>query len=81
MFSKTPAPLPVGMKVVFGKKREKIPSNIFSTTAKSLTSVTILDSVTSIGDWAFSGCAGLTSVTIPDSVTSIETMRFVAARE
>ena len=33
--------------------------------------VTIPDSVTSIGDWAFSGCSGLTSVTIPDSVTSI----------
>ena len=36
-----------------------------------LTSVTIPDSVTSIGERAFSGCAGLTSVTIPDSVTSI----------
>ncbi|MGN0467818.1 MAG: leucine-rich repeat domain-containing protein, partial [Acutalibacteraceae bacterium] len=36
-----------------------------------LTSVTIPDSVTSIGHEAFYGCTGLTSITIPDSVTSI----------
>ena len=36
-----------------------------------LTSVTIGNSVTSIGDGAFFGCTGLTSVTIPNSVTSI----------
>ena len=36
-----------------------------------LTSVTIPNSVTSIGGGAFSGCSGLTSVTIPNSVTSI----------
>ena len=37
----------------------------------SLTSVTIPNSVTSIGGSAFKGCTGLTSVTIPNSVTSI----------
>ena len=37
----------------------------------SLTSVTIPDGVTSIGEGAFSSCADLTSLTIPDSVTSI----------
>ena len=35
------------------------------------TSVTIPNSVTSIGNEAFYGCRGLTSVTIPNSVTSI----------
>ncbi len=37
----------------------------------NLTSITIPDSVTSIGEYAFSWCSSLTSVTIPDSVTSI----------
>ena len=35
------------------------------------TSYTIPDSVTTIGDWAFSYCDSLTSVTIPESVTTI----------
>ncbi len=38
---------------------------------ESLSSITIPDSVTSIGNGAFYGCTGLTNVTIPDSVTSI----------
>ena len=37
-----------------------------------IVSITIPDSVTSIGDSAFNRCFSLTSVTIPDSVTSIE---------
>ncbi len=41
-----------------------------------LASVTIPNSVTSIGAYAFHGCSGLTSVTIPDSVTSIGAYAF-----
>ena len=37
----------------------------------NIVSITIPDSVTSIGGFAFYGCSGLTSITIPDSVTSI----------
>ena len=36
-----------------------------------VTDLVIPNSVTSIGEYAFSGCSGLTSVTISDSVTSI----------
>ena len=43
----------------------------------SLTSVTIPNSVTSIGDFAFAGCERLTSVTIPNSVTSMGAGVFV----
>ena len=45
-----------------------------------LTSITIPNSVTSIGDYAFSDCSGLTSITIPNSVTSIGNYAFRGCR-
>ena len=41
-----------------------------------LTTYTIPNSVTSIGEWAFAYCSGLTSITIPNSVTSIGNYAF-----
>ena len=43
---------------------------------KSLTGITIPDSVTSISDSAFSCCSSLTSITIPDSVINIGSYAF-----
>jgi len=42
----------------------------------SLTSVTIPNSVTTIGERAFKSCSGLTSMTIPNSVTDIGSYAF-----
>ena len=42
----------------------------------SLTSITIHDGVTTIGEWAFASCGSLTSITIPDGVTTIGEMAF-----
>ena len=65
----------------------EIPSSIFGIPVRtigfttfinksSLTSVSIPNSVTSIGDQAFQSCTGLTSITIPNSVTSIGNYAF-----
>ena len=50
---------------------KKIRDNMFDG-HYSLTSITIPNSVTSIGSYAFSDCSGLTTITIPKNVTSIK---------
>ena len=42
----------------------------------NLSSVTIADTVTTIGDESFNSCSGLTSITIPNSVTTIGSNAF-----
>ena len=61
-------------KVIFDKPITKIGEEAFW--FSSLTSVTIPDSVTTIGCSAFYKCSSLTSVTIPDSVTTIGSSAF-----
>ena len=41
-----------------------------------MTSISIPEGVTSIGNYAFSRCSGLTSINIPKGVTSIESFAF-----
>ena len=50
--------------------------HIYSDEDTEITNLVIPNSVTSIVDYAFSGCSGLTSVTIPNSVTSIGNSAF-----
>ena len=69
-----------GIDVVFGDNVKSIPAYAFhiSDTAyrPKIKSVTIGNSVTSIGYSSFYGCSGLTSITIPNSVTSIDHWAF-----
>ena len=45
--------------------------------SSSMTSITIPNSVTTIGDEAFMFCSGLTSITIPNSVKTIGESAFI----
>lgn len=42
-----------------------------------MTSIVLPESVTTLGDWAFSGCTSLTSMVLPESVTTIDDFAFV----
>jgi len=43
---------------------------------RALISISIPNSVTSIGEWAFSSCSALTTISIPNNVTSISSYAF-----
>ena len=63
--------------VLFNKDKTTL---VIYPVGKTTASYTIPNSVTSIGDRAFSGCSSLTSVTISNSVTNIGNMAFADCR-
>ena len=66
-------------KIVLTKGVTSIGDNAFQSprsNSSNLIAVSIPDSVTSIGNYAFDGCSILTAVSIPDSVTNIGKMCF-----
>ena len=68
--------IPQNTNIVIKDGTNGIADEAFFLTGTGLTSIIIPDSVTSIGNKAFSGCKGLTSITIPNSVTSIGSNAF-----
>ena len=54
-----------------GKTYEVVGIDDYAFANSPITSITIPNSVTSIGNGAFNGCKSLTSITIPNSVTNI----------
>ena len=54
-----------------GRRIDNVAGHTGAFEGSNISSITIPDSVVSIGNWAFGGCSKLTSVVIPDSVTAI----------
>ena len=63
-----------------GSYVQKIPADIFEKCAM-VTSITIPDSVTGIGGWAFYGCVGLKSVSIGKNVKNISNSAFAGCSD
>ena len=64
----------VGELILYGELKV-IPASVFYDFG-NLTTITIPDSVTTVGEYAFRGCYNLTSITIPDRVNSIGNYAF-----
>ena len=60
--------------VIIPNSIKMIPDNAFS--ESGLTSITLTNNITRIGDSAFRGCDGLTAIDIPNSVTFIGSFAF-----
>ena len=60
----------------YGSNPLSYAEHLYSDENTEITNLIIPNSVTSIGDYAFSHCSGLTSISIPNSVTSIEYSAF-----
>jgi len=67
--------IPATLKTVIITRGNSIPTGAFYG-CSNLTSITMPNSVSNIGDSAFYGCSGLTNITIPVNVTSIGTNVF-----
>ncbi len=65
------------VRVTYLSDQKKQPERVEQCNWNSITKkehikkIEIIDEITSLGDWAFSGCSSLQSITLPNSVTSL----------